>query len=398
MTEKNKKRWMFIPLGILIFMCLGTVYSWSVFRKPIEDLLNINATQSGLPYMFFLFFYAALMPIAGGFIDEHNPKLMTIIGGLIVSLGWFLSGFATNIIMLSITYGVIAGGGVGITYGVPIAVAAKWYPDKKGLAVGLTLLGFGLSPFITAPLANMLVVSYGPLQTFKILGVGFAIIISILALPLRFPDSVEINNNQVENNSNSINIKTSEMLKKRTFYVLWGNYIIGTLIGLMAIGITTPVAVEIINLNAGKAALMVSLFSIFNGLGRPLFGWLTDEFSPKIASITSYILIILASILMLNAGNGKMIIFIIAFSLFWLNLGGWLAIAPAATGIFFGTKNYSKNYGYVFTAYGIGAILGTLISGRIKDLLGSYIFTFYPTIILAVIGLILTILVLKKPE
>ena len=398
MREKNNKRWIFIPLGILIFMCLGTVYSWSVFRKPVEDLLKIYATQSGLPYMFFLFFYAVLMPIAGGFIDEYNPKLMTIIGGLIVSLGWFLSGFATNIIMLSITYGIIAGGGVGITYGVPIAVAAKWYPDKKGLAVGLTLLGFGLSPFVTAPLANMLVASYGVLQTFKILGVGFAVIISLLALPLKFPDSIEINNSNKANNNNSINIKTAEMLKKRTFYGLWGNYIIGTLIGLMAIGITIPVAVEIINLNAAKAALMVSLFSIFNGLGRPLFGWITDEFSPKTASITSYILIIIASILMLNAGAGKMIVFTIAFSLFWLNLGGWLAIAPAATGIFFGAKNYSKNYGYVFTAYGIGAILGTLISGRIKDLLGSYIFTFYPTIILAIIGLILTIVFLKKPE
>ncbi|HKL76469.1 MAG TPA: OFA family MFS transporter [Halanaerobiales bacterium] len=398
MIENNNKRWIFIPLGILIFMCLGTVYSWSVFRKPVEDLLKINATQSGLPYMFFLFFYAVLMPVAGGFIDEYNPKFMTIIGGLIVSLGWFLSGFATNIIMLSITYGIIAGGGVGITYGVPIAVAAKWYPDKKGLAVGLTLLGFGLSPFVTAPLANMLVASYGVLKTFKILGIGFAVIISLLALPLKFPDSIKISNSNKSDNNKSINIKTAEMLKKKTFYGLWGNYIIGTLIGLMAIGITTPVAVEIINLNAAKAALMVSLFSIFNGLGRPLFGWITDEFSPKIASIISYVLIIIASILMLNAGNGKMIIFTIAFSLFWLNLGGWLAIAPAATGIFFGAKNYSKNYGYVFTAYGIGAILGTLISGRIKDLLGSYIFTFYPTIVLAIIGLILTIVLLKKPE
>ena len=125
-NSENIKRWVFIPIGILIFMCLGTVYSWSVFRKPVEDLLNINATQSGLPYMFFLFFYAVFMPIAGGFIDKYNPKVMTIIGGLMVSLGWFLSGFVTNIILLSVTYGFIAGGGVGITYGVPIAVAAKW--------------------------------------------------------------------------------------------------------------------------------------------------------------------------------------------------------------------------------------------------------------------------------
>mgnify|MGYP006283949541 CR=1 FL=1 len=265
--------------------------------------------------------------------------------------------------------------------------------------MGLTLLGFGLSPFVTAPLANSLVSSYGPLQTFKILGIGFAVIISLLALPLKFPKSGEYKENKLDDNKErDVNIETKEMFKLREFYGLWINYIIGTLIGLMAIAITSPVAEEIINLKPAKAALMLSLFSVFNGIGRPLFGWLTDKYSPKIASIVSYLLIILASILMLNAGEGKIIIFTIAFSLFWLNLGGWLAIAPAATGIFFGSKNYSKNYGYVFTAYGIGAILGTLISGRIKDALGSYIFTFYPTIGLAILGIILSFVLLKKPE
>ena len=403
MTNTQKaatKRWIFIPIGILIFMCLGTVYSWSVFRKPIEESLAINATQSGLPYMFFLFFYAVLMPIAGGFIDKYSPKLITIIGGLVVALGWFLSGFVGSIEILTITYGVIAGAGVGITYGVPIAVAAKWYPDKKGLAVGLTLLGFGLSPFLTAPLANYFVTAYGPLQTFKILGLAFAIIITLLALPLKFPGSQDLkqNQNSSETKPPSRNIETKKMLKLPNFYGLWICYIIGTLIGLMAISITSPVAEEIINLKAGTAALMLSLFSIFNGLGRPLFGWLTDKYSPKKASMISYLLLILASILMLNAGEGNIILYIIAFSLFWLNLGGWLAIAPATTGIFFGAKNYSKNYGYVFTAYGVGAILGTLISGSLRDILGSYIYAFYPTIILALLGLILSYFLLLKPE
>ena len=278
------KRWIYIPIGIIIFMCLGTVYSWSVFRKPIEKLFNLTATQSGLPYMFFLFFYAVFMPITGGFIDRYSPKIMTIIGGLIVALGWFLSSFSTSIQMLTFTYGVIAGAGVGITYGVPIAVAARWYPDKKGLAVGLTLLGFGLSPFITAPLANYLVSLNGPLFTFRILGIGFAVIISLLGLTLKFPDpeAIEDKLKSVSNKQKSLNIKTGNMLKTSTFYGLWICYIIGTLIGLMAIGITSPVAEEIINLDAGTAAFMLSLFAVFNGLGRPLFGWLTDKYSPRI--------------------------------------------------------------------------------------------------------------------
>lgn len=381
-------------------MCLGTVYSWSVFRKPIEGIFKISATQSGFPYMVFLFSYAVFMPIAGGFIDKYSPRIITIIGGLVVALGWFLSSFVASIELLTVTYGIIAGAGVGITYGVPIAVAAKWYPDKKGFVVGLTLLGFGLSPFITAPLANYLVSLYGPLQTFRFLGIGFAIVITLLALKLKFPqpEQVKEKSGPVKNEQQPLSIKTGKMLKTPAFYGLWICYIIGTLIGLMAIGITSPVAEEIINLKAGSAALMLSLFSIFNGLGRPLFGWLTDKYSPKIAATVSYILIILASIFMLNAGKGNIVLYTIAFSLFWLNLGGWLAIAPAATGIYFGSEHYSKNYGYVFTAYGVGAILGTLLSGSLRDILGSYIYTFYPTIFLAIVGLILSFYLLKKPE
>ncbi|GAB6100618.1 hypothetical protein JCM16358_24970 [Halanaerocella petrolearia] len=166
----------------------------------------------------------------------------------------------------------------------------------------------------------------------------------------------------------------------------------------MAIGISSPVAEEIINLEASTAAFLVSLFAIFNGVGRPIFGSLTDKLNPKKAALISYSLIIVASILMLNAGEGDMILYSIAFALFWLNLGGWLAIAPTATGIFFGSKNYSKNYGFLFTAYGVGAVLGNLFSGKIRDVLGSYSYVFYPTIGLAILGMIVAVLLVKEPE
>ena len=149
--------------------------------------MSVGATQSGLPYMAFLASYAIFMCIAGGFIDKYSPSLVIIMGGFLVGSGWILSGFATNINMLTITYGFIAGGGVGIIYGVPIAVVTRWFPDRKGLAVGLTLLGFGLSPFITAPISRWLIDLYGPMHTFKILGIIFFIVITALAIPFRFP-------------------------------------------------------------------------------------------------------------------------------------------------------------------------------------------------------------------
>ncbi|MCK8828165.1 OFA family MFS transporter [Natroniella acetigena] len=396
--RSKTKRWIYIPLGLLIFMCMGTIYSWSVFRRPAEDLLNISATQSGLPYMVFLVFYAIMVPIAGGFIDKYGPKIVTMVGGSLIGLGWFLSSFATSITYLTITYGVIAGAGVGIAYGAPMAVAAKWFPEKQGFAVGLTLAGFGLSPFVTAPLANWLINSYGLFQAFRFLGIAFGIIITILALPLKFPQRTLENKDDNLVDKDSLDLDVKGMIKTKSFYGLWLCYIVGALIGLMAIAISSPVAEEVINLDSQTAAFMVSLFAIFNGIGRPIFGWLTDEFGPTYSAILSYILIILASVLMLNVQEGSIVLYGIAFSALWLTLGGWLAIAPASTAILFGDKNYSKNYGIVFTAYGLGAVLGNLISGNLRDMLGSYIYTFYPVIILAVLGILIALFLLKNSK
>jgi len=395
-VTENKSRWIYIPLGLIIFMCMGTIYSWSIFRKPIETAFNIGATESGLPYMIFLVFYALGMPFAGNYMDKYGPRVMTIAGGLLISIGWFLSGFTSSITILTITYGVIGGTGVGIAYGAPMAVAAKWFPDKEGLAVGLTLGGFGLSPFLTAPAASWLIRHFGAFSTFKVLGVLFAVIITLLALPLKFPESKKSISKKKTNAKSRLNIGPKKMLKSRSFYALWTTFVIGTIIGLMAIAISGPVAEELINLDSAAASIYVSLFAIFNGIGRPIFGALTDKFKPKKTAVISFSMIILASFLMIINDSANQILYFISFSIFWLNLGGWLAIAPAATSYFFGKENYSRNYGYLFTAYGVGAVIGNIFSGQIRDILGSYQYVFYPTLIIAALGIIIAVFFLNK--
>jgi len=180
-------RWLLIPLGMIILLCLGTVYSWSIFRNPLETELALSATESLLPYTIALVFYATFMPIAGFLIPRVGTARMTAIGGVIVGVGYILASFAQNIVALTLTYGVIVGMGVGITYGVPMVVAARWFPDKKGLAVGLTIVGFGLSPLITAPLAKSLIDRYQARPTLLILGVAFTLIILAIALTLKLP-------------------------------------------------------------------------------------------------------------------------------------------------------------------------------------------------------------------
>ncbi|MFO7028993.1 MFS transporter [Limnospira fusiformis CCALA 023] len=396
----DQGRWILIPLGITVLLCLGTVYSWSIFRTPLENELNLTATESLLPYTVALVFYALMMPITGFYIPKFGTRAITAVGGFVVGLGYILSSFADNIITMTIAYGVIAGTGVGITYGVPMVVSARWFPDKKGLAVGLTIIGFGLSPLITAPLAKALIDSYTVRPTLRVLGIAFMVIILAIANIMKLPPQDWQPTQKVATTSviPTPVVYPPKMLKSRSFYGLWICYIIGAFVGLSAIGISSPVGEEIIEIDPRWAAGSVSLFALFNGVSRPLFGWLSDRFPPRYVAIASYTLILIACILMVNAQSGQIVTYLIAFCLFWFCLGGWLALAPTTTLRLFNPDDYAQNYGIVFTAYGIGALLGTLVAGSIRDWFGSYTYAFYPMGILAIIGTIVATFMLKPDK
>ena len=190
-------RWVFVFAGMIMNLCLGTVYAWSVFRKPLQDLFStpevkITATQTLLPYMLFLAVFTVLMPISGRLLQRGiHPRVLSIIGSVLVAAGWILSRYVSDINYLYLTYGVIAGAGVGIVYGIPIAVATRWFPDMKGLAVGITVLGFGASALVTAYAASNLIVAQGVLTAFLSLELFFLVVLVLLSLVLTFPPRVE---------------------------------------------------------------------------------------------------------------------------------------------------------------------------------------------------------------
>ncbi|MCF2970221.1 OFA family MFS transporter [Synechococcus sp. Nb3U1] len=387
-------RWLFIPLGLIVLLCLGTVYSWSIFRKPLEAELGIPAAESLLPYTFALVFYAALMPITGFVIPRWGSRRVLALGGSIVGLGYILASFANTIGWVTLSYGAVAGAGVGIAYGVPMAVVAHWLPDRKGLAVGLTIIGFGLSPLITAPLANHWIAEVGVRSTLRMLGILFGAVIVAISTQLKLPPT-----HWIPARAGSIPAHISGhspiLFKSQSFYGLWICYAIGTLIGLSAIGISSPVGEELIGLDPTLAASSVALFAIFNGLSRPLFGWLADRFQPHQVATGSYSLIILACGLMIFSPEGSLLSYWVAFSLFWFCLGGWLAMAPTLTLRLFNPDHYAQNYGVVFTAYGVGALTGTMLTGQLRDWLGSYSYIFYGMAVLAAFGILVANVFLK---
>ena len=403
--QAERGRWLFVAAGFLINICLGSVYAYSVFRNPVQDLFGSSTFESGLPFMVFLATFAILMFFGGRLIGNIGPKKVGIIGGSLVGGGWILSGIVPaavpSIWALILTYGVIGGAGVGLAYGGPLAVATRWFPDKKGLAVGLTIAGFGGSPFVTANLARPLIESNGPLHTFLVMGVAFLVIVIALSSMLRFPSPDWRPAGMSASAGAGVarpELDTGAMVRTSSFWGLFLAYTIGCLAGLMAIGISSPVATEVIQVNTATAAAMVGVFAIFNGAGRPLFGSLTDRITPRWAATISMLVILVASLVMLRAASGTTTLYAICFAALWLCLGGWLAIAPTSTVAFFGARNYARNYGVVFFAYGIGAILANIISGQSKDLFGSYDTAFIIVAVLAVVGALLSIILLKPPK
>jgi len=392
-------RWLYVVLGLIMNVCLGAVYAYSIFLGPIKQAFNSSAFLSILPFMVFLAFFAILMFFGGRLMEKLGPRNVGIIGGIIVGLGWLLSSFATNIWFLTMTYGVIAGSGVGLVYGCPIAVGAKWFPDKKGLAVGLIVAGFGGSALITGKIANAMIPSVGLSATFMYFGIAFGIILFMLSLPLSFPVTgwTPKGWKPAAGAAVAANLTPGEMVKTGTYWGLFLCFLIGSIAGLMAIGISKPVGNEIIKITGETAATLVGVFACFNALGRPIFGLLTDKITPRYAAMLNLAIILCVSVIMIIAKEGDTNLYVLGFIGFWMCLGGWLAIAPTATATFFGMQNYARNYGVVFFAYGLGAIIGGIISGQAKDVFGTYTFAFYPTAVLAAVGLILAALLLKPP-
>jgi len=402
----EKGRWGLVASGLIINLWMGSIYAWSVFVGPLTDYYTgelgqaVTANDILMPFSVFLAVFALTMPFTGKVIDRYGPRNVTISGGVLTGLGWLLASFSSSVLMLSVLYGVIGGIGVGIAYSVLVAVSARWFPDRRGLAVGLTVLGVGFSAFFTANIAGWLIGACGVMNTFRTFGVVIIVLTTLLALPLEFPPSGWVPSGWTPpalkpGEEKSCECSRSLMLKSSSFYGLWACYFIGCLAGLMAISIAQPAGTDV-GIEAGFATFLVGFFAIFNGAGRPVFGALTDRLTPRNAAMGSFVLIAVASLLMWQVPIVP--VYILAFAVLWGCLGGWLAIAPTTTAWYFGTCDYPRCYGVVFLAYGAGAIAGPQLAGFIKTSTGSYIGVFPYVLALAAAGSVIAFTLMKPPE
>lgn len=397
--EKNFNRWLIVPGAILIQLCLGAIYAWSVFRKPLEGALNITSTQASLPFSFVLIFFALATVLGGRLQDKFGPRVIAIVGGVLLAFGMILASFAKSISMLVIAYGIISGIGIGFAYVCPISTGVKWFPDKRGLITGLAVAGFGAGALIVGPLARMMIDALGCFVTFRYLGAAYLILIIIGALILRTPPAGYKPAGWTPPQSTTTirtDFSPAQMLASGQFWLIWLTYFAGCAAGLMIIGQTSPIAQELAGFTKEVAALGVSVLAIFNALGRIFWGRISDTIG-RTRSLFLMFLINAIAIIGYFLIPTAPFIFWIGIALVGSTFGGYLALYPAITADYYGTKYSGVNYGLVFTAYGIGGLLANIFAPRVKEITGNYNFAFVLTALFCFIAAIV-VLFLKSPR
>lgn len=395
-------RWLVVVGALIIQVSLGAVYIWSVFQTPLGAVFpKWSEGQLTLPAQIVLACFALAVIFGGRFQDRLGPRIVATAGGILLGAGLILARFTGSfesgpaLVWLIATFSCLGGVGIGAAYVCPIATCVKWFPDKRGLVTGLAVAGFGAGAFFFAPLAKALISggSYellgarlfglpqlGVFNTFMTLGIIFLVAVVIGAQILRNPPAgyrpPGWNPPQPAGGAPAkADFSAGEMLATPQFWLLWLAYLAGCAAGLQVImkaspiwqsfaigGLQPPVDAATFGSIGAAGAMAVSILAIFNSIGRILWGKVSDSIGRK-STLVAMFLICGAVMLVLNSMQ-VYALYLFGICAVGLCFGGYLALYPAVTADFYGTKNLGVNYGWMFTAYGAGGLLGPYLAAR----------------------------------
>lgn len=381
----------FVMLGaILIQLALGAIYAWSVYTNLLVEA-GWTKAETQMVFSAGLAIFAVVMVLAGRIMPKTGPRKLAFAGGIVLGLGYILAGVfgAENFLTTLLFVGIMGGSGIGLGYVVPIAVGMRWFPDKKGLITGLAVAGFGFGATLWMAMADrlgplgggQLLQTIGLSGTFIAYGIAYLVIVSIGSIWMIFPPEGWLPEGYTppvatkKNSAGTLNFSSSEMLRTPQYYLILLTFTFGAAAGLMSIGLMRLWPQEALTRTglspeeAGAAATlaMAVFFALFNGLGRIIWGLISDRTGRKSAIIimmaTQGLFVILFQWMAGNVYTLYLFAILIGF-----NFGGNFALFPTITADTFGTKFVGQNYGWVFLAYAVGGILGPVMGGRLGDL------------------------------
>ncbi|WP_394856928.1 OFA family MFS transporter [Vibrio cholerae] len=397
--SKIDKAMRILLAGFCINLCLGILYAWSVFNKALVTDFGWSAADASSPYAIATIAFSACLLVAGILQDRMGPRNILILGTTLTGLGMIASGFASSVLMLNLTFGVMTGAGIGFGYACLSPSAMKWFhPSKKGMVNGLIAAGFGLAAIYLAPLTSALITHLGIQTSFMILGAGVLAIAVPLACTINNPPAGYVPaepklkaGQEAKVVAKVANLSWKAMLKTPQFYALWLMYALAASVGLMIIGNITNIAS--VQANLPNAVYLASILAIFNSGGRVAAGILSD----KIGGVRTLLLAFLLQ-------GGNMVLFatfdseftlIIGTAIAAVGYGTLLAVFPSITAEFYGLKNYGTNYGVLYTSWGIGGAIGAAVVGYSMTHGGGYNLAY--TISAAMMAVCILLALITKP-
>jgi OFA family oxalate/formate antiporter-like MFS transporter len=397
--------WRVTFAGMGINLALGILYTWSVISKGIPAEWGWTEAQKSLPYMFACLIFALMMVPAGRMQDKIGPRIVASIGGILVGIGFVIASLNPSLLGFIIGFGVLAGTGIGFGYASATPPAVKWFPAARtGLIAGIVVSGFGLASAYTSPLTKYLIATYGMQQSILILGIGFLVIVLGLAqllktpppgfVPAGSPPAKAITATSVKEN-----FLPTEMLRTPQFPIIWFIYACGSGAGLMVIS----KAAFIVKVQAMSELgyMLVAIMAIGNGAGRIGAGMLSDRIGRKNALIICLLVQAILMLVLSQAKTGSFLVSVpvlsLVFALIGANYGANLCLFPSLTKDFFGLKNFGVNYGWVFTAWGVGGFILPYVAGKVYDSVKSFDRAYFGACVVLVLAAVM-VLFLKAPQ
>lgn len=386
MAKRNSNRWYIASMGTLLQLVLGTVYAWSFFQKPIIKAYGWSNVQTMWIFSLAILFLGLAAAVGGMILPKYGPRKLASIGALLYSLGYLISAYAMQINSLTLFYigfGVIGGIGLGLGYVIPVATTLKWFPDKKGFITGMVVMGFGLGALAMSKCIAPLLMSITDGNMVKVF-FYIAIVLMAIAVPaglsMKNPPvgflpkgySPTIKSSATINQENNLTVKESLISTK--FMGMWFIFFLNISAGIMFIGLQSPMIQDLIRLQdahmttealAMAGASLIAISSVFNGIGRFLWGGMSD----KIGRIQVFRWIlssqILVFILMVFTSNPWIFGLLVCYVL--LCYGGGFGAMPSYVLDVFHAKLMPIIYGVILTAWSMGGIVGPQLAAYIRD-------------------------------
>lgn len=405
-NEKTTNRWLVFMSAYVIIFLVASIAIFSVFSQPMTELHGWSIKDYSLAYSLYTLIFAVVAIFAGKITDMYGAKILMYVGGFLFGLGWFLTGSVTTIPMLYLTFSLIAGSGAGLMYNSALVTAMKWFPDKGGKISGFILSSAAIGPFIMSPVSAIIIDNFGVLNAYRILGVLFTTVIFAVAwllntAPNNYTPKGWVPPTQIQSSTNTmeINLNWKQMLSSPLFYILFLTLVVASTAGTMLVSSASLIAQDQVGLTATAAAVVVSISTLSNFIGRLSFGVIYDKFGAYIALLIDLVLTITALVMLTTATNYPF--FVLCIIILGFSFGGLLVVFPPLTRQSFGSKNFGMNYAIVFLGYSGGAFVGPRIASYFKEATGEFTTAYISAAILTAFGIILVGAILfmnKKKE